>query len=273
MAAAGLAAVLVLGACGSDDDATEDTTATTGAADSTTTTAAPEPLRILVSNDDGYQAEGIDALVQGLLTLDDVEVTVYAPLDQRSMTGEQSTPGDQPTSDVELQSGYPAVAVDGFPVDTVEVALAELPEPPDLVVTGINEGQNIGQPIIDISGTVAAARTGARAGIPALAVGGGQSDDDPVPDYASAVDLVLDWVTEHRDQLEPSTGTAPVANLNVPVCPPGELGDLLEVPVATAEQAHGSIYAIDCAAGPDADVSTDFSAFLAGHPALSELTA
>src|SRR5688500_18119917 len=167
--AMGLAAVLLLAACGGDDggdDAapTDDGGTTEAPADdTTTTTAAPaETFRILVSNDDGYAAEGIDALVEGLLTLDDVEVTAYAPLENQSGTSDNETPGEEATTEEMTLSGHPAVAVDGFPADSVEAGLAAMAEPPHLVVSGINEGQNIG-PLTELSGTVGAARTGARA--------------------------------------------------------------------------------------------------------------
>jgi 5'-nucleotidase len=284
MAVAGLAAVLVLGACSSDDggdddaaDATDETTETT--AESTTTTAAPaETFRILVSNDDGYAAEGIDALVEGLLTLEDVEVSVYAPLENQSGTSDNTSPTPPATSEVETLSGHPAVAVDGFPADSVAVGLeAMAAEPPHLVITGINEGQNIG-PLTELSGTVGAARTGARAGIPAFAVSQGLFvNGGPEPDYPAAVELTLDWVNEHRDELvaaEPVDGIAEVTNLNVPTCPTGTPGELLEVPVATAAQVAGQdLGAVNCESGPNADVSQDVAGFLAGHPVQSELTA
>jgi 5'-nucleotidase len=283
MATAGLAAVLVLGACsddgGSEDDtAAEDTTATSEA-DATTTTAAPvESLRILVSNDDGHQGhrEGLDALVEGLTALEDVEVTVSIPLQDRTGSSDTSEPGEQPTSEVETLSGYPVTAVDGYPADAVEQGIAAMAEPPHVVITGINYGQNIG-PLTELSGTVGAARTGARNGIPSLAVSQGLLGEGPEPDYPTAVALVEEWVAEHRDELvaaEPVDGIAEVHNLNVPTCPTGEVGELLEVPVATEAQIAGiDIGAVDCEAGPNADVSNDVTAFVAGHPVLSELTA
>jgi len=282
MTAACVAAALVLAACGGDDDgggedqASEDTEAP--AEETTTTTAAPETLRILVSNDDGYAAEGIDALVEGLLTLEDVEVTVYAPLENQSGTSDNTNPGlNEPTTEETTLSGYPAVAVDGFPADSVEQGLeAMAAELPHVVVSGVNEGQNIG-PLTEVSGTVGAARTAARAGIPALAVSQGiLPDDGPEPDYPVAVDLTLDWVTQHRDELvsaEPVDGIAEVTNLNVPTCPTGEQGDLLEVPVATEAQAEGQdLLAVDCEAA-GGDLPHDVAGFLAGHPVQSELTA
>lgn len=281
MTAAGLAAVLLLGACGGDDnggggdDAASATEAP--AQDTTTTTAAPETFRILVSNDDGYGAEGIDAMVEGLLTLEDVEVTVSAPLENQSGTSDNATPGrDEAVSQVETLSGYPATAVDGFPADSVEIGLAEMTEPPHLVVSGINEGQNIG-PLTELSGTVGAARTGARAGIPALAVSQGLFvNGGPPPDYPTAVELALDWINAHRDELvaaDPVDGIAAVTNLNVPTCPSGEQGELLELPVATEAEAAGmDLGAVDCESPVD-DPTNDVTGFLAGHPVQSELTA
>ena len=282
--AMGLAAVLLMGACSSDDSGddaapSEDTEATASSTEATTTTTAPaETFRILVSNDDGYSAEGIDALVQGLLTLDDVEVTVYAPLENQSGTSDSTTPGEEPTSEVETLSGYPAVAVDGFPADSVTAGLTAIgiEAPPHLVVSGINEGQNIG-PLTELSGTVGAARTGARAGVPALAVSQGiLLNGGPEPDYPSAVPLVLDWINEHRDELvaaEPASGDAEVTNLNVPTCPTGELSELVEVPVATEAEAAGlDLGAVDCESAAE-DPTNDVNGFLTGHPVLSELTA
>jgi len=279
--ATGLAAVLLLGACGGDDgdDTASDATdaGEAPAEEPTTTTAAPaETLRILVSNDDGYGAEGIDALVEGLLALDDVEVTVYAPLENQSGTSDNTTPGEEPQQEVETLSGHPAVAVDGFPADSVEAGLAAVEEPPHLVVSGINEGQNIG-PLTELSGTVGAARTGARAGIPALAVSQGLFlQGGPEPDYPAAVELAVAWVEEHRDELvaaEPVDGVAEVTNLNVPTCPSGELGALVEVPVATEAEAAGlDLGAVDCGAGGP-EPTNDVDGFLSGHPVQSELTA
>ncbi len=283
MKAVFVAAALVLAACGGDDDgggedqASEDTEAP--AEETTTTTAAPETLRILVSNDDGYAAEGIDTLVEGLLTLEDVEVTVYAPLENQSGTSDNTNPGlNEPTTEETTLSGHPAVAVDGFPADSVEQGLEAMAAGlPHVVISGVNEGQNIG-PLTEVSGTVGAARTGARAGIPALAVSQGiLPDGGPEPDYPVAVDLTLDWVTEHRDELvaaEPSDGIAEVTNLNVPTCPTGEQGELLEVPVATEAQVGGQdLLAVDCEAAAADAFPHDVAGFLAGHPVQSELTA
>src|SRR5687767_3676331 len=92
LAALILIPLLLLGACSDDGDDAGDgaSGATTTVAEETTTTAAPtttkapEPLRILVTNDDGIGAEGIDALVNALLELPDVEITVVAPAENQS---------------------------------------------------------------------------------------------------------------------------------------------------------------------------------------------
>jgi 5'-nucleotidase len=276
--AACVAAALVLAACGGDDGGDDTASSDTATEESTTTTAAPETLRILVTNDDGYSSEGIDVLVEGLLTLEDAEITVYAPLEQQSGTSDSSTPGtNEATAEETTLSGHPAVAVDGFPADSVEQGLAAMPEPPHVVVSGINEGQNIG-PLTEVSGTVGAARTAARAGIPAFAVSQGISftGDGPEPDYPTAADLTVAWVTEHRDALvaaEPVDGIAEVTNLNVPTCTTGEQGELIEVPVATEAEVEGlDLGAVDCVTEVT-DLPNDVVGFLAGHPVQSELTA
>ena len=185
-----------LAACGSSGSDSSDTTTPT-ADETTTTAAAAEPLKILVSNDDGFEAEGIDALVEGLQTLDDVEITVVAPLEQQSGTGGSETEGELATGDVTLASGYEATSVDGFPADSIRVALDEQEVEADLVITGINEGQNRG-PLTELAGTVGAARAAATRGIPALATSQGFGEEF---DYDVAVPLILEWVANNRDDL------------------------------------------------------------------------
>ena len=162
------ALALLVAACSDSDDegggAGSSTTSTTDAGPP----SSPEPqrqLQILVTNDDGVAAEGIDVVVEALRSIENVKVTVVAPADQRSGTGGQTTEGELEVTDTELASGYPAKAVDGFPADTVRVAIDEMGLEPDVVVSGINEGQNLG-PLVDVSGTVGAARGRGRSGRP-----------------------------------------------------------------------------------------------------------
>jgi 5'-nucleotidase len=135
-----------------------------------TAQAEPEhrPLRILVVNDDGYRAAGIVALVDSLLPLG--EVAVVAPLEQQSGAGHAIT-YREPMAVMEYDNpqGVPWYAVDARPATVTRVALlALLDERPDVVVSGINRGDNVGASAW-VSGTVGAAREGALHGIPAIA--------------------------------------------------------------------------------------------------------
>ena len=147
-AGAGVAvALLLLAGCGSSGSKASDTTsAPSGNAGGSTETTVSATLKVLVTNDDGYDADGIDAVVEGLRALPDTEVTVVAPLANQSGTGGKTTDGPLTVTDVKTKSGYPAKAVDGFPADTVIWAIDQhgIDFTPDLVVSGINFGQNIG---------------------------------------------------------------------------------------------------------------------------------
>ena len=254
------AAVAVGTGCGDDDDGA---TPQSGERDTTTTTPA-EPLEILVTNDDGVAAEGIDVLVTALTAVEGVEVTVVAPASQQSGTGGNVTEGPLTTNEATTAGGYEARAVEGFPADTIRVAFDELGLTPDLVVSGINEGQNLG-PVVDLSGTVGAARAGVRKGVPALAVSQGIGQD---LDYEVAAGLVVDWIEENLDALR--AGEVPtdvVANLNVPTCDTGELRGQLDVASATAGDP---LAPSDCTSTAEG-FTDDVTAFANGFAALTEV--
>ena len=137
---------------------------TTTASDTSTTTSIPDRLTVLVTNDDGIGAPGIDALVTALSAVDGLDIVVVAPAANQSGTSDKTTPGGASHADATTISGVAGTAVDGFPADSVNVALDELGITPDLVVSGINKGQNTGN-LAYASGTVGAARTAARRGI------------------------------------------------------------------------------------------------------------
>lgn len=121
-------------------------------------------MRILISNDDGYLAPGIVALAQALRPYADI--TVVAPESNRSGASNALTL-DRPLSLSRADNGF--YFVNGTPSDCVHVALTALMnEPPDLVVSGINQGQNMGDDTL-YSGTVAAATEAYLFGIPAIA--------------------------------------------------------------------------------------------------------
>jgi len=227
-------------------------------------THKPKVLRILVTNDDGVAAPGIDTLVEGLRDLDRVKVTVVAPADDKTGAGDQTTPGELTSSETTTASGYPAIAVEGFPADTVLFALDDgIPKTPHVVVSGVNAGQNLG-PAFTASGTVGAARTAVRRGIPGVAVSAGVGEP---PDYAAAVDEAIRWLKEHRRELVKDVDPTDVVNINVPTCTTGEVRGLVEVPAAPT----GDILApVDCASTLE-DPTDDLIAFRNGFATLSEV--
>lgn len=161
---------------------------------------------VLLSNDDGYTSRGIRAVREALLTVADV--VLMAPETEQSASS-HSLSLHRP---LRLRSVEPGVfALDGTPADCVYVALHSdgkvLPRKPDLIVSGINRGLNLGQDAF-YSGTVAAAREGALRGIPALAssaeVGG---DLDAVAALTTKLAMSL---------LEARRGAAALLSLNVP---------------------------------------------------------
>jgi 5'-nucleotidase len=122
-------------------------------------------VRILVTNDDGYRSDGIHALARALQDLG--ETTIVAPIQEASAIGHALTLRHP----LRLEAiGDRTFAVDGTPTDCVNVAVAHVFKGlPDLVVSGINKGWNLGDDVT-YSGTVAGALEGALLGIPSLAV-------------------------------------------------------------------------------------------------------
>ena len=223
-AAALLAALLATGACSSSSkkssgSATTVASATTAAAGATSTTVGLPKLTILVTNDDGYNAPGINTLVVALLKLPNVVVKVVAPATNESGTGGKTTAGTLTATNTKTKGGYPAVAVKGYPADTVRYAFDTLHIAPDVVVAGVNFGQNVG-PLIDISGTVGAARAGAARGVPAVA--SSQGLGTPVQ-YEVTTAAVIKWLTTNRSKLHPDPGSkaGTVTNINGPSCAAG----------------------------------------------------
>src|SRR5882757_6001877 len=122
--------------------------------------------RILVTNDDGYRSEGIIALAEALRALGDVRIV--APMTEASAVGHALTLRHP----LRLETiAADVFAVDGTPTDCVNIGIARVfgGTLPDLVVSGINKGWNLGDDVT-YSGTVAGAFEGALLGIPAMAV-------------------------------------------------------------------------------------------------------
>jgi 5'-nucleotidase len=129
-------------------------------------------LRVLLTNDDGIDAEGLQALRRALVALEDIQLAVIAPDGNRSATARSIT-FRRPlwVQEVPFDDGTVGYACDGTPVDCVRLASLGLIDDfePDLIVSGINHGANLGDDIT-YSGTVAAALEGVVLGIPGIAV-------------------------------------------------------------------------------------------------------
>ncbi len=248
--------VALLGACGSSDDSGDSGS------------KKVEPLSVLVTNDDGFDATGLSAVVTELSGLPGVTVTVVAPATNQSGTGGKTTPTPLTATKQKTLNGFPATAVDGYPADSVVYALdTVLKTRPDLVVSGVNEGPNFG-PLAKVSGTVGAAEKAASMGIPALAASQGLGDP---PDYRSGAKIVAGWVSAHRGALASRDAAVVVLNLNVPTCSAGTLRGVLQVTPAT-ELAGATVGAVDCTS-TTTDPKTDIAAFGAGFASVTSLGA
>ena len=228
-------------------------------------------MRILVSNDDGYFSPGIALLAERLAPL--AEITVVAPERDRSGASNSLTL-DRPLTVRRAANGFRYV--NGTPTDCVHLALTGLVDPvPDLVVSGINFGANMGDDTI-YSGTVAAAMEGYLFGIPSIAVSlVGKVGAHFETAAAVAVDLVK------RAMRVPFA--APVLlNVNVPDLPPGEIGGVEATrlgrrhkaePVVKMQTPRGeTAYWIGAAGGEqDAGPGTDFHAVAAGRVSVTPL--
>jgi 5'-nucleotidase len=128
-------------------------------------------VRILLTNDDGIGARGLQTLRRALVALPGVEVHVIAPDSNRSATARSiTTRSPLSVEEVQFNDGTTGYATDGTPVDCVRFAeLGLVGGRPDLIVSGINHGANLGDDIT-YSGTVAAALEGIVLGIPAIAI-------------------------------------------------------------------------------------------------------
>jgi 5'-nucleotidase len=240
------------------------TTAVSGAARASESPAAPAALSIVVTNDDGYSSPGINTLVTALRAMPAVTVTVVAPAKNQSGTGGKTTSGTVTYQAAKTASGYPATAVNGYPADTISVALDQLHLHPGLVVSGINQGQNLG-PVTNLSGTVGAAKAAVSHGIPALAVSSGSG---ATQDYAEAATLAVSWVKQHRGALT----TTAVANMNVPSCASGAVRGLKELPTQSSiPDISQALAKQDCTS--TANPTTEVAAFNDGFATLTAVPA
>ena len=172
-------------------------------------------MKILLSNDDGYQAPGLAALADGLSEIADI--TVIAPAANRSCASSSLTV-NAPVSFRTAENGM--IFVDGTPGDCVHFAInGMLDYQPDMVVSGINEGSNLGDDVI-YSGTVAAAIEGRFLGLPALAV---SLVGDDLRYYNTAARVVARMILQLQDN---PLSQDSILNINVPDIPYDELAGI-----------------------------------------------
>ena len=128
-------------------------------------------MRVLITNDDGIEAKGLQELRRALVAVPELEVNVVAPDSNRSATARSiTTRSPLWVEEIGFDDGGNGYACDGTPVDCVRFAeLGLIGERPELIVSGINHGANLGDDIT-YSGTVAAALEGIVLGIPAIAI-------------------------------------------------------------------------------------------------------
>jgi 5'-nucleotidase len=173
---------------------------------------------ILITNDDGFQAPALAALARHLAALG--RVTVFAPDHNWSAAGHTRTM-HKPlrVTESRLADGTPLYCTTGTPSDCVGLALlGVLPERPDLVVSGINQGSNVGHDIT-YSGTVAAAMEGTIAEIPSLAVSQ-DTDGEPTWDLEFAARSVAELA---RQVLARGLPPKVLLNVNFPALPPDQI--------------------------------------------------
>jgi len=174
-------------------------------------------MLILLTNDDGISAPGLVALYHELIELGDVQVV--APATVQSATGHGitlSTP--LLTTRVTVENSFTGIAVEGRPADCVKLAISHfLPRPPDLVVSGLNSGANVGINVI-YSGTVAAAIEAAFLGLPAIAASV-HLKSDVATDYKRPAKLARQTIER---VLAMSLEAGHVASINIPALKPAQ---------------------------------------------------
>jgi len=228
-------------------------------------------MKILLSNDDGYQSPGLRVLARELESCG--QVTVVAPDRDRSGASNSLTLS-VPVRVRRSENGF--IFVEGTPTDCVHIAITGLlEEEPDLVVAGINHGPNLGDDVI-YSGTVAAAMEGRFLGLPAMAV----SIDSHEPRHLATAARIVSRLVSNLEQV--SLGPSTILNVNVPDVPYEHIKGVQATrlghrhkaePVTKVRDPRGNILYWVGPAGPEQDAGpgTDFYAIRNGYVSVSPL--
>jgi 5'-nucleotidase len=170
-------------------------------------------MRILVTNDDGYLAGGIQALARAAGSLGDV--TVVAPDREQSATSHSLTLHYPLRVRVTAEGVH---VVDGTPTDCVMLAIGELlDDRPDVVMSGVNHGANLGDDVL-YSGTVAAAMEATILGIPAIAVSYAGKDHERLGDWDAVLVQLLQQLVQRAD-----FPAETLLNVNLPAVAPDQV--------------------------------------------------
>jgi 5'-nucleotidase len=228
-------------------------------------------MKILLSNDDGYQAPGLRALAAALAALG--EITVVAPERNRSGASNSLTL-ELPLRAQRHPDGF--VSVDGTPTDCVHLAITGLlEEEPDMVVAGINDGANMGDDVL-YSGTVAAATEGRFLGLPAIALSMARHNPQH---YDTGARVACALVEALRSR---PLAADTILNVNVPDLPFAELKGFRATRLGHRHKAEPVIKGLDprgriiywvgpAGAEADAGPGTDFHAVREGYVSVTPL--
>ncbi|WP_028388439.1 5'/3'-nucleotidase SurE [Legionella fairfieldensis] len=228
-------------------------------------------MRILVSNDDGVHSPGIRALANEMSAIADV--VVVAP-DRNRSGASNSLTLTRPLRARQLDNGY--YSIEGTPTDCVHLALTGFLNPAvDIVVSGINEGGNLGDDIL-YSGTVAAAMEGRYLGLPAIAF---SMVGDNIQHYDTAATVAKELVLKMRANFLPSQT---ILNVNIPDLPLSQIKGIQVTRLGTRHSAEPIIKEYDprgkaiywiSPPGPEADAGpgTDFYAIGQNYVSITPL--
>jgi 5'-nucleotidase len=235
-------------------------------------------MRVLLTNDDGIHAEGLQTLRRELLEVPDIELVVIAPAGNRSaMARSITTRRPLWVERVDFEDGTCGYATDGTPVDCVRLATLGLVEgfEAEAIVSGINHGANLGDDIT-YSGTVAAALEGVLLGLPAIAVS--QQTQTGGFDFATVAQFAAQLV-DRLDEVPLPSGT--LLNVNAPerepdgveVCKLGKrvYSDELQLQVEEGPRRQYWIYGSEVEHSFVPGDGTDLEAVHAGRIAVTPL--
>jgi 5'-nucleotidase len=228
-------------------------------------------MRILLSNDDGVYAKGIQVLQQALCQI--AEVSTVGP-DRNCSGASNSLTLLNPLRAQTLDNGF--VAVSGTPTDCVHLAISQLLDfTPDLVVAGINHGANLGDDVL-YSGTVAAATEGRHLGLPAIAVSLAGREEEH---FATAAHVTVEVIKKLKSHPLPADQ---ILNINVPAIALSELKGIMVTRLGRRHKAETMSSDTDPwgrkiywygSLGPELDAGegTDFYAIANGYASVTPL--